>query len=64
MGLMGIIVRNMSAGVTIIASVRLSLRFVFLLGYLVVTGTTVYESMWLIPIIRSNTVSWSVDECE
>ena len=37
MGLMGIIVRNMSADVTIIASVRLSLGFVFLLGYLVVT---------------------------
>ena len=56
MGLMGIIVRNMSA------DVRLNLDFVFLLGYLVITGTTVYESMWLIPIIRSNTVSWSVGE--
>ena len=45
MGLMGIIVRNMSADVTIIASVRLSLGFVFLLGYLVVTVTTAYSSM-------------------
>jgi hypothetical protein len=45
MGLMGIIVRNMSADVTIIASVRLSLGFVFLLGYMVVTVTTAYSSM-------------------
>ena len=45
MSLMGIIVRNMSADVTIIASVRLSLGFVFFLGYLVVTVTTVYSSM-------------------
>jgi hypothetical protein len=45
MGLMGIIVRNMSADVTIIASVRLSLRFVFLFGYMVVTVTTAYSSM-------------------
>ena len=45
MGLMGIIVRNMSADVTIIASVRLSLGFVFLLGFLVVTVTVAYNSM-------------------
>ena len=45
MCLMGIIVRNMSADVTIIASVRLSLGFVFLLGYMVVTVTTAYSSM-------------------
>ena len=45
MGLMGIIVRNMSADVTIIASLRLSLGFVFLLGYMVVTVTTAYSSM-------------------
>jgi hypothetical protein len=45
MSLMGIIVRNMSADVTIIASVRLSLGFVFLLGYMVVTVTTAYSSM-------------------
>jgi hypothetical protein len=45
MSLMGIIVRNMSADVTIIASVRLSLGFVFLLGYLVVTVTAAYSSM-------------------
>jgi hypothetical protein len=45
MGLMGIIVRNMSADVTIIASVRLSLGFVFFLGYMVVTVTTAYSSM-------------------
>ena len=43
MGLMGIIVRNMSADVTIIASVRLSLGFVFLLGFLVVTNSCIQQ---------------------